>query len=344
VGYETYGTLNAAGDNAILVCHFFSGNSHAAGRYKGEDRRGYWDSIIGSGKPVDTDKYFVLSVDTLANLNTKDRNTITTGPASIDPDTGKPYGMRFPVVTIRDFVTVQKAVADSLGIKKFRAVAGASMGALQAVEWAAAYPEMVERVISVIGGGLETNPYLIATLDLWSAPIRLDPKWNNGDYYGGEEPVDGLTAAMKMVLLGSRSYAWAQKEFGRKWAQEGKDPMADFANGYAVQAWLEAQSRSRAKLYDANSFLYLSKAGQLFQAGHLPTTATGVKRIKARIMLIPVRSDLLTFPDYSREAVEMILAQRGKVEFLELTEDGGHVDGIVSINKVGENIRLFVEE
>src|SRR5213594_112020 len=154
VGYETYGTLNAARDNVVLVCHFFSGTSHAAGKYNPSDAApGYWDAIIGSGKPLDTDRYFVVSSDTLVNLNVKDPNTITTGPASIDPDTGKAYGMTFPIVTIRDFVNVQKALLDSLGITRLRAVAGASMGALQALEWAAAYPDMVERVIPVLPAG-----------------------------------------------------------------------------------------------------------------------------------------------------------------------------------------------
>src|SRR5881409_3042450 len=148
VGYETYGTLNAARDNVVLFCHFFSGTSHAAGKYKPSDAApGYWDAIIGSGKPVDTDRYFVISSDTLVNLSPKDPNVVTTGPASIDPDTGKPYGMTFPIVTIRDFVNVQKALLDSLGIRKLHAVMGASMGALQT----AAYPDMVERIVPVIG-------------------------------------------------------------------------------------------------------------------------------------------------------------------------------------------------
>src|SRR4029453_8234194 len=132
VGYETYGTLNGVGDNVILICHFYSGNSHAAGKYKaGDAAPGYWDAIIGAGKPIDTDKFFVVSSDTLANLNVKDPNTITTGPASINPDTGKPYAMSFPIVTIRDFVNVQKALLDSLGVKTLHAVMGASMGALR---------------------------------------------------------------------------------------------------------------------------------------------------------------------------------------------------------------------
>src|SRR5882672_627585 len=198
VGYETYGKLNAAGDNAIFVPHFFSGNSHAAGRYKADEKAaGYWDAIIGPGKAIDTDKYFVVSADTLVNLNVKSPLVGTSGPATINPDTGKPYGSSFPVVSMRDFVRVHKALVDSLGVKKLVAVAGASGGSIQAMEWGAEYPVVVERVIHVIGPGLDIHPYVIGLLDLWMMPIKLDPNWKGGDYYGGAEPNEGLAQALK---------------------------------------------------------------------------------------------------------------------------------------------------
>jgi homoserine O-acetyltransferase len=170
VGYEHYGALNAARDNAILVTHYFSGTSHAAGRYAATDPSpGYWDSIIGAGKPIDTDRFFVISSDTLVNLNTKDPRTVTTGPASINPDTGRPWGMTFPIVTIRDFVNLQKALLDSLGIRKIHAVVGASMGAMQAFEWAAAYPDIVERIIPVIG----TAEVGVSSFTVWLAIVPM---------------------------------------------------------------------------------------------------------------------------------------------------------------------------
>ena len=139
VGWEAYGQLNAAKDNLIIVPHFFTANSHAAGKYKAEDAApGYWDPIIGPDKPIDTNRFYVVSVDSLVNLNTKDPNTTTTGPATINPDTGKPWGMSFPIVTMRDFVNVQKALLDSLGVTRVHAAIGASMGSLQAMEWASA--------------------------------------------------------------------------------------------------------------------------------------------------------------------------------------------------------------
>ncbi len=339
VGYETYGTLDAAGDNAILICHFFSGNSHAAGRYsKDETARGYWDAVIGAGKAIDTDRYFVVSVDTLANLNTKDGRTVTTGPASIDPDTGKPYGMRFPVVTIRDFVNVQKALADALGIRRFVAVAGASMGAMQAVEWGADYPGMVDRIIPVIGVGLEADPYLVATMQLWAAPIRLDPHWNGGDYYGRAEPLEGLAAAMELVTVGARSPGWAGRGFGRKWAEAGKNPAQAFDNRYAIEAFVDKAARERARQYDANSFLYLTKAVQLF------SVADRLKRVKSRILFITSRSDLLALPEYTRKTIEPLTAQQVPVEYYEIDEDGGHVDGLLHIDTMSETIRAFLDQ
>src|SRR5512145_530489 len=182
VGYETYGKLNAAGDNAIFVAHFFSGTSHAAGRYKADEKAaGYWDAIIGSGKAIDTDKYFVVSADTLVNLNVKSPMVGTVGPATVNPDTSKPYGSSFPVVSMKDSVRVHKALLDSLGVKKLQAVAGASGGSIQAMEWAAEYPQLVERVVHVIGPGLDVHPYTIAMLDAWTMPIKLDSGWKGGD-------------------------------------------------------------------------------------------------------------------------------------------------------------------
>ena len=344
VGYETYGTLNAARDNAVLVAHFFSGNSHAAGKYAATDAApGYWDAIIGSGKPIDTDRFFVISSDTLVNLNVKDGKTVTTGPASVNPDTGKPYGMSFPIVTIRDFVNVQKALVDSLGIKKLHAVTGASMGALQAFEWAAAYPDMVPRLMPVIGAP-ELNAFGIEWANVWAAPIRLDPRWNNGDYYGREEPVDGLAAALKIVTIHARHYGWANRTFGRKWAAPDRDPGKSWSNVFAVEDAIDKVATARAKTSDANSLLYLVKANQLFVAGHQATLEDGLKAVKAKVLLLPAQSDLLLFPDFSKQAMEILKGQGRDVRYEEIPGDGGHLDGVLAVAKVGETIRKFLNE
>jgi homoserine O-acetyltransferase len=337
VGYETYGKLNAAGDNAIFVPHFFSGTSHAAGKYKTTDAAaGYWDPIIGAGRPIDTDKYFVISADTLANLNTKDPNVTTTGPASVDAQTGKPYGMGFPVVSYRDSVRVHKALVDSLGVKKLYAVAGASGGSIQAMEWAALYPDFVERVVHVVGPGFDISPYVLEMLDVWVLPIRLDPRWNNGDYYGREEPVAGIAQALKIVTITARAHGWAEKTFGYKWADTAKDPGAAMRNAFAIEEALEKAGVARASSTDADSMIYMAKANQLYNLGD------DVRKIKAKILFVPAESDMIFPPELSLKAAERYKSQGGVAEVAIIEGDGGHLDGILNVAKQGEAIRAFL--
>ena len=338
VVYETYGTLNAAGDNAIFIPHFYSGSSHAAGKYDAKDAApGYWDAIIGSGKPIDTDKYFVVSADTLVNLNTKDPRVVTTGPATIDPDTGKPYGMKFPVVAYRDSVRVHKALVDSLGVKKLQAVAGASGGSIQAMEWAAVYPDFVERVVHVIGPGFDLQPYVVEMVALWVMPIRLDPKWNGGDYYGKDEPVDGVAKALEMVTWNTRHFGWAEKTFGYKSADPAKNPADAVDNLYAIEDTLGKAGAGRAKSVDANSMIYTSKANQLY---HL--TDAEVKGIKAKLLFVPASSDLVFPPELAKRAAERFRAQGGAAEVFVIEGEGGHLDGLLAVAKAGEPIRAFL--
>ena len=337
VGYETYGRLNAAGDNAIFVPHFFSGNSHAAGKYKDTDAAfGYWDPIIGAGRPIDTDKYFVVSADTLVNLNTRDPNTATTGPASTNPDTGKPYGMSFPVVSYVDSVRVHKALLDSLGVTKLQAAAGASGGSIQAMLWAAQYPDFVERVVHVIGPGFAIHPYVIELVDEWILPIKLDPKWNNGDYYGRDEPLDGLAQALKIVTISTRGFGWAEKNFGYKWADPAKDPALALDNRFAIEDTLNKGGAARAKSVDANSMIYMAKANQLYNLGD------DVKKIKAKILFVPASSDLVFPPELSQRAAEKYRAQGGVAEVAIIDGDGGHLEGVFNVAKQGEAIRAFL--
>jgi homoserine O-acetyltransferase len=337
VGYETYGKLNAAGDNAIFVPHFFTGNSHAAGKYKESDAAfGYWDPIIGSGRPIDTDKYFVVSADTLANLNTKDPNTTTTGPATINPATGKPWGMSFPVVTFVDSVHVHKALLDSLGVKKLQAAAGPSGGSIQAMLWAAEYPDYVLRVVHVIGPGFDIHPYVIELVDEWILPIKLDPKWNNGDYYGRDEPLDGLAQGLKIVTISTRAFGWAEKTFGYKWADPAKDPASAMDNRFAIEDTLNKAGAARARSIDANSMIYTAKANQLYNLGD------DVKKIKAKILFIPASSDGVFPPELSRRAAERYRAQGGVAEVVVIEGDGGHLDGVFNVARQGEAIRAFL--
>ncbi len=340
VGYETYGTLNAERSNAILICHFFSANSHAAGKYApGDAAPGYWDAIVGPGKAIDTNKYFVISSDTLVNLNTGDPNTTTTGPASIDPDTGKPYGMTFPVVGMGDFVNVQKALVESLGIGKLHMVAGASMGALQTFEWASRYPDMMTRIMPVIGAG-EADAYLIGWLDVWAAPIRLDANWNGGDYYGKTPPNAGLAQALKIVTLQANHWEWANATFGRKWAKEGADPAAGFDNRYAVEATLDSAGAARAKVSDANHFLYLVKANQIFAAAG--GIAEAARKIKVPVLYITQPEDLVFQPDGVKSTAAALKAAGLSLEEVHLQGSRGHLDGVLSMAQAAARISDFV--
>ena len=334
VGWECYGTLDRDRSNAVLVTHYFSATSHAAGRYSPQDELpGYWDALIGPGKPVDTNKYFVIASDTLVNLNARDPNVVTTGPASINPATGRRWLAGFPVVSIGDFVDVQKALVESLGIQRLRAVIGPSMGALQAYQWAESYPDMVDRIVPVIGaaGG---DPYLIGWLDIWSAPLRLDPKWKGGAYDDDDPPVAGMTASLKIVTLHAQQSDWARITFGSAPAEAGRDPAAAIANRFKIDKELEAVASARASTADANNFLYLIRANQL--AGADP------RRIKAPTLLVYSPTDLV-FPREWIERTGASLREVGTpVEMVALHGPNGHFNGIVHIAQAGPDIAAFL--
>jgi homoserine O-acetyltransferase len=331
IGWQAAGTLNADKSNAILITHFFSGTSHAFGKYKADEKTaGYWDSIIGPGKLIDTNKYYVISSDTLVNLNVNAPNVVTTGPASVNPDTNKPYGMTFPVVTIKDFVNVQKALVESLGITKLKVVMGASMGALQVYEWAAQYPEMVEKIIPVIGSG-EADAFLIGWLNVWAQPILLDPKWNGGDYYGKEPPTEGLKGALKLVTLHANQYEWADKAFGRQFAKEGEDPTKTNEAKFRIEATLDAAATARAATSDANHFRYLVKANQAHSAD--------LARIKAPALVIYAPTDLIFPGKLVEQTASRIAANAVPVKTFRLSGP----NGVVGIAQAKDHIAAFLE-
>lgn len=342
VGWEAYGQLNENKDNVILITHFFSGNSHAAGKYSSDDEQaGYWDAIIGPGKAIDTDKYYVVSVDSLVNAYPHLPSVITTGPASINPATGKPYGLDFPVVTIRDFVNVQKAVLESLGIKKLHAVIGASMGSLQAIEWAASYPDWVQRMVSVIGTA-SMDAWTIAGLEAWSQAIKLDPNWNGGDYYDAEAPLDGVTMAQALITHGAmhptifNQLAPAQETL----PEQGLDTVD---NQLPAAQWLYESSRQRAPLADANHILYLVRANQLFVAGHQKTLQQGLQNISAKTLFLPASNDLLLMPYMAEAAAEQLQSLNKDVTIEHINGPWGHLDGIYSIQQKASTLKTFLE-
>ena len=338
VGYETYGKLNAAGDNAIFVPHFFTATSHAAGKYQSTDAApGYWDGIIGGGRPIDTDKYFVVSADALTNVNTKDPKVVTTGPATINPATGRPYGLSFPVVSFRDTVRLHKALLDSLGVKRLHAVVGASGGSIQAMEWGALYPDYVQRIVHVIGPGFDITPFVVELLDVWTTPIRMDPRWNFGDYRADNEPLDGIANALKIITITTRAHGWAEKTFGLKPTDPARDPGAAMENSFAIEDALAKAGLARARTADANSIIYTAKANQLYRL-----TDDEVKGMKARILFVPAKSDIIFPPELSERAAARYRAQGGVAEVVVIDGDGGHLDGVFNVAKQGDAIRAFL--
>ncbi|MBL6079364.1 homoserine O-acetyltransferase [Belnapia sp. T18] len=339
IGYQTMGRLNAEGTNAILICHFFSGNSHAFGRLAAGGPAGYWDAIIGPGKPIDTDRYFVVSADTLVNVNVPDANTVTTGPASINPDTGRPYAMTFPVVSMRDFVETQKRLLDSLGVKRLALVAGPSNGGLQSIEWAAAYPGFVERVMPVISADIDA--WMQGWLDIWEAPIRLDPNWAEGNYYaqGREPPLRGLAEAWKIVTLHARDRLWA-KQYDRQ-LPEGQDPARRIGDRFAIERWLDDAAMARARTSDANAFIYMVRANQLF-LNEYPSFGAALSGGPARWLVVSAPTDRVFLADGVRDFVEALRGAGKQVETAELAGPLGHLNGVVGMAPAGDRLRAFL--
>ncbi|QBJ64192.1 homoserine O-acetyltransferase [Pseudoalteromonas sp. DL-6] len=343
IGWESYGELNKAKDNVILITHYFSGTSHAAGKYAADDAvAGYWDALIGPGKAIDTNKYFVISSDTLVNANWHDPNVITTGPASINPATGKPYGLDFPVVTITDFVNVQKRLIESLGITKLHAVMGASMGSFQALEWATRYPEQVERLIHVIGAAT-MDAWTVAALEKWALPIRLDKNWQQGNYYGKERPLDGLAATMLNITQDAMHPIIYNASFA-DFNVHDDGALKDIRTLPKLSQILAQRAMARAKTQDANHVLYLVRASQLFTAGMEQDLSTALKKVTAKTLLLPATNDLLLRPENMRTVYESMKTLGKDVQFSEIEGGWGHLDGIFSILPKAQLISEFLEE
>ena len=341
VGWEAYGKLNADKSNVILITHFFSGSSHAAGKYQATDALpGYWDSIIGPDKAIDTNKFYVISSDTLVNANVYDSNVITTGPATINPATGKPYGLSFPVVTIGDFVEVQKALLDSLGISKLYAVIGPSMGSFQAIEWATRYPERVERLLPVIGSAY-VDAWTAVKLERWAYPIKTDPAWQNGNYYQNGQPVRGLTTSLAYIIQD----AVHPNGFNLRYSAPAADTAAHIDIIAPLSAWQELMQHAamRSAKMDANHILYLVRASQLWRAGMGNDWQQALTRVKAKTLFLPASGDLLLMPMLSEASAAAMAQSDNPANYAEIPGDWGHLDGVVGIAAVAEQIRDFLQ-
>lgn len=292
IGYETYGTLNERKDNAILICHYFGGSSHAAGRYRPEDAEpGWWDPIIGPGKAIDTDRYFVISIEALGCVRIDMPHGVTTGPQSIDPRTGRPYGPEFPPLTVADMVEAQRKVLDQLGIERLAMVAGPSLGAMMSLQWAVQRPTEVDRVVACIAvpefQAKETGLYRVM-LDA----IRLDPKFKGGRYDPQDPPIEGLSVALKLMMVVSNGRDALHTMFGHLWADPRRDPYQDPSAEWAVEAWLDSEARLRASLVDANAWIAMLRTHMRWDLSHAyGSLEAAMSRVRGRVLLLPGRGD-----------------------------------------------------
>jgi len=335
VAYETYGTLNADRSNAILVLHGFSGDAHAAGVSKENGQPGWWSAMIGPGLAFDTEKYCVICSNVLGGCRG------TTGPSSTDPETGERYGMRFPVITIRDMVRLQKLLVEHLGIERLLAAAGGSMGGMQALEWAVSYPDSVRAAIP-IATTARHSAQQIAFNEVGRQAIMADPDWNQGNYYETKPPARGLAVARMVGHITYMSDASMRHKFGRR--LRDKDAFGfDFSVDFEVESYLRYRGSQFVSRFDANSYLYITKAMDYFDlsAGHASLSAA-FDNTKAKFLVLSYTSDWL-YPTY--QSLETVSALRGRnidVAFCELPSHYGHDAFLVDAKEQNEIVRGFL--
>lgn len=334
VAYETYGTLNADRSNAILVLHAFSGDAHAAG-VSSDGQPGWWSNMIGPGLGFDTDRYFVICTNVLGGCRG------TTGPICPNPETGKAYGMGFPVITIGDMVRLQKKLIEHLGIEKLLAVAGGSMGGMQALEWAVAYPECVAAAIP-IATTARHSAQQIAFNEVGRQAIMADPDWNEGNYYDSKPPARGLAVARMVGHITYMSDASMRDKFGRRLRDKSVFGF-DFSVDFEVESYLRYRGSQFVTRFDANSYLYITKAMDYFDlASAKSSLAAAFDNAKARFLVISFTSDWL-YPTY--QSLEIVSALRGRnvdVAFCELPSSYGHDAFLVEVKDQTAMIRGFL--
>ena len=338
LAYETYGRLNDDRSNAILICHALSGDSHAAGYYSFDDKSpGWWDDCIGPGKAFDTNQYFVICSNVIGGCRG------STGPGSIDPKTGRPYGLNFPVVTIGDMVRAQRHLIDQLGIDKLLAVAGGSMGGMQVLEWAATYPDRLRAVLP-LATTARHSPMLIAFSEVGRQAIYADPNWNHGDYYNGPRPNAGLAVARMVGHITYLSETSMHQKFGRR-LQDRARYGYDFETDFAIEGYLRYKGNRFTERFDANTYLYVTKAMDYFDLsdtdGRLESAFA--KSNHLIYLVVSFTSDWL-YPTYhSKEMVSALTAVGADVTFCNLQSTWGHDAFLLEVETMTQLIGDFLE-
>jgi len=338
VAYETYGRLAPKKDNVILIVHALSGEAHVAGKNSPDDKKlGWWDEMVGPGRAFDTTKYFVVCSNCLGGCKG------TTGPSSVNPATERPYGMSFPVITIEDMVRVQAALVDHLGIERLLTVVGGSMGGMQALQWAVSFPNRVRSVIPIA-----STPRLTAQGIAFNAvgrnAIVSDPNWNGGDYYGKDVPAKGLSIARMVGHITYLSDESMHAKFGRE-LRNADDYKYELEAEFEVESYLNHQGESFVRRFDANSYLYITKAMDYFDlAGKYGSLTNAFKDVLARFLVIAYSTDWL-YPTYqSKEIVQALMNLNKEVTFCEIQSRHGHDAFLLEWEALTRIIRSYLAE
>jgi homoserine O-acetyltransferase len=319
IAYQTYGTLNPSRSNAVLVCHALTGDQHVASRNPITGKGGWWTAMIGPGKPIDTDRFFVICANVIGGC------TGTTGPASTNPETGRPWGLAFPMVTIRDMVRAQRHLIDALGIDSLFCAAGGSMGGMQVLQWAASYPDRVFSALP-LATGAKHSAQNIAFHEVGRQAVMADPDWRGGRYLEeGTRPSKGLSVARMGAHITYLSEQALHRKFGRK-LQDREAPTFSFDADFQVESYLRHQGVSFVERFDANSYLYVTRAMDYFDlaADHDGVLAKAFTGTKTRFCVASFTSDWLFPTADSRAIVHALNAAGASVSFVELESDKGH--------------------
>jgi homoserine O-acetyltransferase len=335
VAYETFGKLDEDRSNAVLVCHAFSGDAHVAGYVRPDDKHpGWWDDMVGPGKGIDTDRFFVICSNVIGGCSG------STGPSSINPETGKPYGLDFPIVTIRDMVEAQRRLIDHLGIPKLLSVVGGSMGGMQVLQWVASYPERIRSAIP-IATTLKHSPQQIALDEVGRQAVMADPEWRTGDYYDRGQPEKGLALARMIGHITYMSDVSMEEKFSRN--LKDKDLSFSFMEDFEVEGYLRYRGDSFVKRFDANSYLYITKAMDYFDLSGdrlFPNGGT----VDIRFLVIAFGSDWL-YPAYqSREIVHLLKTRGVEATYCEIKSTYGHDAFLLETEEETRLIKHFLDK
>jgi len=334
VAYETYGTLNDQRSNAILILHALTGDAHAAGFHEGDEKPGWWDDMIGPGKAFDTDKYFVICSNVLGGCQG------TTGPSSINPKTGRHYGFDFPVIGISDMVKVQRRLIDYLRIDQLLSVAGGSMGGMQALEWVASYRDKLKSAV-IIATAARHSPQQIAFNEVGRQAVMADPHWKNGNYYGEQPPAKGLSVARMIGHITFMSETSMGEKFGRRHGRNGKPHK--FSNGFAVEEYLHNRGDNFVNRFDANSYLYITKAIDTFDASRGRNLGDVFRGIEAKALVIAFKSDWLYPASQSREIVRACKLAGIDTTYCEIFSTYGHDAFLLEVDEETHLVKHFLQ-